>query len=183
MSVMSHLGTTTTYPRGQALIESDLANATDAPREARITRSVRQTGEKVRVFAARDPADESEFVATEIQRLVHSGKVGSYADVAVMYRANSQAKDVEQALIAAGVPHVLVSAKGLFDRAEVRDVLAYLKLLHNHEDQASLQVPPSAHACVHVRVHLRVHSPSRITGLLCIDLSVMHTCMYGCMCV
>ena len=79
------------------------------------------------------------FVASEILRLVNSGRVKRYGDVAIMYRANSQGRSIEGALVSLGVPHCMVRARGFYERKEVKDIIAYLRLLLNSRDSAALQ--------------------------------------------
>ncbi len=119
-------------------------------------------------------------MATEIKRLVHTGKVRGYSDIAIMYRANSQAREVEQALVAASVPYVLISAKSLFERAEVRDVMAYLRLLHNNADHVALQV------CVCVYgVKLLHNNADHVTVQVCVRVCMVcgRVCHHACICM
>lgn len=75
----------------------------------------------MRVFEARDDDEEAMFVASEVQRLVKTGRVGSYADVGVMYRANSQGRSVEGAMVSMGVPHKMLRARGWTQDARAAD--------------------------------------------------------------
>ena len=93
-------------------------------------------GEKAVVFRAADDVEEASFVAGRISRLAASGDFG-FGDAAVFYRANFQSRAIEEALRAAGIPYVVVAGTGFYQRAEIRDVLAYLRLARNPGDVAS----------------------------------------------
>ena len=102
-------------------------------------------GEKAVVFKAGDSADEAQFVAERISRLVESGDF-TLGDVAVFYRANFQSRLVEEGLRAGRIPYRVVSGVGFYQRAEIKDVVAYLRLIQNPRDDVSFErvvnVPP-----------------------------------------
>ena len=96
-------------------------------------------GEKIRVFQASDERDEGRWIGSEIEKL-HDGGT-SYDDMAVFYRTNAQSRILEDMFLRAGVPYKIVGGTRFFDRAEVRDVMAYLKLVVNPDDDvAALRV-------------------------------------------
>ena len=96
-------------------------------------------GERIRVFQASDERDEGRWIGSEIERL-HDGGT-SYDDMAVFYRTNAQSRILEDMFLRAGVPYKIVGGTRFFDRAEVRDVMAYLKLVVNPDDDvAALRV-------------------------------------------
>lgn len=92
-------------------------------------------GEKVRVFQAADERDEGRWIGSEIEKL-HDGGT-SYDDIAVFYRTNAQSRILEDMFLRAGVPYKIVGGTRFFDRAEIRDVMAYLKLVVNPDDDVS----------------------------------------------
>lgn len=102
-------------------------------------------GEKVLVFKALDNADEARFVAERISGLVKSGDF-KWSDVAVLYRANFQSRVIEERLRTARIPYRIVSGVGFYQRAEIKDVIAYLRLIQNPKDDVSflriVNVPP-----------------------------------------
>ena len=102
-------------------------------------------GEKPLVFKALDNADEARFVAERISDLVESGNF-KWSDVAVFYRANFQSRVIEEGLRAAKIPYRIVSGVGFYQRAEIKDVIAYLRLVQNPRDDVSflriVNVPP-----------------------------------------
>ena len=95
----------------------------------------RGDGEKVQVFQAADERDEGRWIGSEIEKLHDAGR--SYDDMAVFYRTNAQSRTLEDMLLRAGVPYKIVGGTRFFDRAEIRDVMAYLKLVVNPDDDVS----------------------------------------------
>ncbi len=92
-------------------------------------------GELIGVYRATDEQDEGRWIASEIERLHRRGL--SYDDVAVFYRTNAQSRTIEDMFLRAGVPYKIVGGTRFFDRAEVRDVMAYLRLVVNPADDVS----------------------------------------------
>jgi DNA helicase-2/ATP-dependent DNA helicase PcrA len=94
-------------------------------------------GERIRVYQAADERDEGRWIAGEIERLHEAGR--SYDDVALFYRTNAQSRVLEDMFLRAGVPYKIVGGTRFFDRAEIRDVMAYLKLVLNPDDDVSCE--------------------------------------------
>ncbi len=94
-------------------------------------------GELIKLFQASDERDEGRWIGGEIEKLHDAGT--SYDDMAVFYRMNSQSRILEDMLLRAGVPYKIVGGTRFFDRAEVRDVTAYLKAVCNPNDDVSVQ--------------------------------------------
>jgi len=97
----------------------------------------RGTGKAIRLVEAYNERDEAKFVVDEIERLSVTEGI-SPGDVAVMYRTNAQSRILEETFIGRGIPYLLVRGTRFYDRKEVKDVLAYLRLIHNPEDSISL---------------------------------------------
>ncbi|GAA1331546.1 DNA helicase PcrA [Pseudonocardia xinjiangensis] len=95
-------------------------------------------GQKVVGYVADNEHDEAAFVAQEIDRLVDSGEVRN-SDVAVFYRTNSQSRVFEDVFLRVGLPYKVVGGVRFYERREVRDALAYLRVLSNPEDTVSLR--------------------------------------------
>ena len=95
-------------------------------------------GAKVVGYVADNEHDEAAFVAQEIDRLVDSGEVRN-SDVAVFYRTNSQSRVFEDVFMRVGLPYKVVGGVRFYERKEVRDALAYLRVLSNPEDTVSLR--------------------------------------------
>ncbi|MCP2254775.1 DNA helicase-2 / ATP-dependent DNA helicase PcrA [Prauserella aidingensis] len=95
-------------------------------------------GEKVVGYVADNEHDEAAFVAGEIDDLVDRG-VAKYSDVAVFYRTNNQSRVFEEIFIRLGLPYRVVGGVRFYERKEVRDALAYLRVLANPDDTVSLR--------------------------------------------
>ena len=94
-------------------------------------------GEKIQAYQASDERDEGRWIAGEIEKL-HAGGT-SYDDIAVFYRTNAQSRILEDMFLRAGVPYKIVGGTRFFDRAEIRDVMAYLKMIVNPADEMSVK--------------------------------------------
>jgi DNA helicase-2/ATP-dependent DNA helicase PcrA len=128
----------------------DAANAVIArniKRTPKHLRTDRGAGAQVILHEAYDETDEAQFVVNTIQRLVGSGEI-RLSDVAIMYRTNAQSRSLEDAFVARGVPYRLIGGTRFYQRKEIKDALAYLRLVHNPADNVSLMrvinVPPRA---------------------------------------
>jgi DNA helicase II / ATP-dependent DNA helicase PcrA len=101
-------------------------------------------GPKIVIHEAYDQADEAAFVARTIAHLTRQGK--RFGDCAVMYRTNAQSRALEEALMRAGTPYKLVGATRFYARREIKDVIAFLRLVHNPSEGISMtrviNVPP-----------------------------------------
>ncbi len=116
----------------------EAANAVVAHNRRRETKHLYTEGEKgepIGVYRATDEQDEGRWIASEIERLHRRGL--SYDDVAVFYRTNAQSRTIEDMFLRAGVPYKIVGGTRFFDRSEVRDVMAYLRLVVNPLDDVS----------------------------------------------
>ena len=94
-------------------------------------------GELIMVFTASDERDEGRWIAAEIEH--QHGNGTSYNQMAVFYRTNAQSRMLEDMLLRAGVPYRLVGGTRFFDRAEIRDVMAYLNLVVNPANDVAAQ--------------------------------------------
>ena len=94
-------------------------------------------GEKIQAYQASDERDEGRWIASEIEKLRAGGM--SYDDMAVFYRTNAQSRILEDMFLRAGVPYKIVGGTRFFDRAEIRDVMAYLKMVVNPADEMSVK--------------------------------------------
>ncbi len=94
-------------------------------------------GEPIRVYAAYNERDEAEFIVNRIRDWAGSGN--ARADAAVLYRSNAQSRALEESLMNARIPYRVYGGLRFFERAEIKDALAYLRLLVNRDDDASLE--------------------------------------------
>ncbi|MFB6265000.1 MAG: ATP-dependent helicase [Bradymonadaceae bacterium] len=115
-------------------VANDVVRKIPGRREKRLWTD-RGSGSAPTVFTARDADEEAEFVAEEIQRLGREGE--SYSDIAVFYRTNAQSRHFEETFGAKGIPYLVVGGTKFFERREIRDVLAYMRLVLNPEDDVA----------------------------------------------
>jgi DNA helicase-2/ATP-dependent DNA helicase PcrA len=114
----------------------DAANGIIAENTGRLGKTLvtrRRGGEPVTLLAAADERDEAEWVVRELERRRAAGD-WQYGEMAVLYRTNSQSRALEEAFRRAGVKYRLVGAISFYERREVKDLLAYLRLLANPAD-------------------------------------------------
>jgi len=97
-----------------------------------------EPGELINVVETYSEQDEAQFVVSEIERLVKERKA-KLRDCAVMYRTNAQSRALEEAFIRYGTPYRLVAATRFYERREVKDMIAYLRVILNPHDNVSLQ--------------------------------------------
>ncbi len=93
-------------------------------------------GDPVEVVEVEDEHAEARFVAAEIARLVESGS--SASEIAVFYRTNAQSRVLEDVLVRQGVPYQVIGGPRFYERAEIKDAVAYLSLLNNPDDAVAL---------------------------------------------
>ena len=93
-------------------------------------------GEEIKLFEANDEGDEAHYV---IRNLKKELKSNSLNNMAILYRTNSQSRALEEACIAGGIPYKIVGGLKFYDRKEIKDILAYLKLIYNPSDSQSLR--------------------------------------------
>ena len=113
----------------------DAANAAISRNTGRLGKTLRTRragGESVTLVTAADERDEAEWIAREL----NTRSAGDWAanEMAVLYRTNSQSRALEEAFRRAGIPYQIVGAISFYDRREVKDLLAYLRLIANPAD-------------------------------------------------
>lgn len=99
--------------------------------------TAKKKGEPVKLFQARSELQEGLFVTNEIEKLRENGV--SLSQIAVLYRTNAQSRVLEEAFLHSGIPYILVGALRFYERKEIKDVIAYLRLLVNPKDSVSLK--------------------------------------------
>lgn len=95
------------------------------------------TGEKITCYEARDERDEAQFIATTISKQKNIFNA-AYGDMAVLYRTNAQSRVVEETFMRFGIPYTMVGGLKFYDRKEIKDILAYLRVIYNPLDTVSL---------------------------------------------
>lgn len=94
-------------------------------------------GELIQLYAAFNEQDEAQFIVDKIKDWVDKG--GLRSECAVLYRSNAQSRVIEERLIQNGLPYRVYGGLRFFERQEIKDALAYLRLINNHEDDASFE--------------------------------------------
>lgn len=110
-------------------------------------------GEKISYFRAFNERDEAFYVVREIKKLLNQGI--NYQDISVLYRTNAQSRNMEEELLRENIPYRVVGSFYFYSRKEIKDLIAYLRLIHNTDDNVSL-----------LRV---INTPKRGIGLKTID--------------
>lgn len=117
----------------------DTANKVIANNKGRKTKALwtdNDRGEMVKLFTAENEYDEGRFVAEQIEQLVRDG--GKYSDAAILYRTNSQSRVLEEQLMRNAIPYRVLAGLRFYDRKEIKDIIAYLRIIHNPSDSVSL---------------------------------------------
>ena len=120
---------------GHILNAANAVVANNSRRKEKRLFTSRGDGELVQAYPASDERDEGRWIGAQIEKIHSAGT--SYDDMAVFYRTNAQSRILEDMLLRAGVPYKIVGGTRFFDRAEIRDVTAYLKLVVNPADDVS----------------------------------------------
>lgn len=122
------------------------------------------TGDKISYFRAFNERDEAFYVVREIKKLLNKGI--DYQDIAVLYRTNAQSRNMEEELLKENLPYRVVGSFYFYSRKEIKDLIAYLRLIHNENDNVSL-----------VRV---INTPKRGIGLKTIENLTIKADSLGC---
>ncbi len=135
----------------------------------------RGTGLKPVMRELYDDREEAAFIVEKVLDLVEGQRQVQYGDCAIMYRINAQSRVLEEAFLANKIPYKLVGAQRFYGRREIKDIVAYLRLVHNPRDEVSLQrvintptrgIGDKTYADLHTHT-TRVHLPA---GELLLDL-------------
>ena len=96
-----------------------------------------EEGEQIQFYRADDERDEAKYIVNEIKSIVNRGK--KYSDIGVLYRINAQSRIIEDYLISEALPYKVIGGLKFYDRKEIKDVMAYLRVLYNPMDNISLK--------------------------------------------
>ena len=121
-------------------------------------------GDKISYFRAFSEKEEARFVASEIKKLIDNGV--NYEDIAILYRTNAQSRTIEEAMLENSFPYRVVGSFYFYNRKEIKDLIAYLKLIYNSHDDISL-----------LRV---INTPKRGIGLKSIEVLQDESNRLGC---
>ena len=115
--------------------------------------TARGIGEKVKYYRSYNERDEAQYVIRKVKELLNRGV--EYKDIAVLYRTNAQSRVMEEEMLKENMPYRVIGSINFYNRKEIKDLLAYLRLIHNYKDNVSL-----------LRV---INTPKRGIGLKTID--------------
>ena len=118
----------------------DAANAVIRNNDARMGKNLWTEGvegEPIKLYSAFNERDEADFIVGRLRDWSEQGN--ARADAALLYRSNAQSRVLEEALINAGIPYRVYGGLRFFERQEIKDALAYLRLISNHDDDASFE--------------------------------------------
>jgi DNA helicase II / ATP-dependent DNA helicase PcrA len=125
------------YRSTRTILEAaNLVIAQNRMRKGKTLRTEAGAGEPITLLEAADELDEAEWITSEIQRRSREGGV-ALREMVVLYRTNAQSRALEEALLGEGIPYRVVGGTRFYERREVKDMLAYLRLVANPRDDAS----------------------------------------------
>ena len=96
-------------------------------------------GEDISIFEAINEHKEAEFIVDNIEKIKYENPDKKYYDFAILYRTNAQSRLLEEVFIHRGIPYTLIGGTRFYERKEIKDVLAYLKVLSNPKEKVSLK--------------------------------------------
>ena len=117
----------------------DAANSVISNNKARMGKSLWTSngdGNKVFVYTGTNEYDEARYIARQIKK--HFDEQGSFSDCAILYRTNAQSRVIEEMLMRESVPYKVLSGLRFYDRKEIKDIIAYLRVVYNPNDDVSL---------------------------------------------
>lgn len=124
--------------KGNILDAANVVIMNNTNRKSKELRTEQEAGDKIKVYRAYSDSDEGDFVATNIKEIKESEN-RSYKDFAILYRTNAQSRIFEECLRRKDIPYKIVGGTRFYDRKEIKDMIAYLKVMVNPEDSISLK--------------------------------------------
>ncbi len=118
----------------------DSANAVISHNSKRMGKNLwtnKEEGEKITIFTGSDERAEASFIARQIRK--RRSERGRFGDCAVLYRTNAQSRAIEEALMYEAIPYKVLAGQRFYDRKEIKDIVAYLKVIYNPSDSISLR--------------------------------------------
>lgn len=123
---------------GNILMAANEVIKNNSERKNKILRTEKASGDKIKIYRAPSDRDEGEFVASQIQKIKEE-KDKKYKDFAILYRTNAQSRVFEDVFIRRGIPYRILGGLKFYDRKEIKDMLAYLRVVANPADDISLK--------------------------------------------
>lgn len=159
------------YRSTQTILDAAMAVIKQNPNRIHINLfTQRGHGPKIAVREMFNEDDEAQYVVDTIAELVRQ-QAAEPGEIAVMYRTNAQSRAIEDAFVRAGMPYRLVGATRFYARKEIKDVLAYLRIVNNPADVVSLQrvinVPPRG---IGEKTFAPLEAAARAGGITCLDV-------------
>ena len=108
-------------------------------RKEKTLRTDREAGPRITLAETADEVDEASWIAERVERLLVDGAIRGYRDAAVLYRTNAHSRALEDAFRRRGIPYQIVGGVRFYERREIQDVLAYLRLISNPQDSAAFE--------------------------------------------
>ncbi|GAE03716.1 ATP-dependent DNA helicase PcrA [Clostridium botulinum B str. Osaka05] len=124
--------------KGNILNAANEVIKNNSQRKNKVLRTENENGNKIKVFRAYSDIDEAKFVASEMKKIIKDSDK-SFNDFAVLYRTNAQSRIFEDIFMKRDIPYRLIGGLKFYDRKEIKDLMAYLKLINNPLDDISLR--------------------------------------------
>lgn len=124
--------------KGNILEAANVVIVNNSNRKDKELRTEQEAGDKIKVYRAYSDSDEGDFVATNIKEIKEEENK-NYKDFAILYRTNAQSRIFEECLRRKDIPYKIVGGTRFYDRKEIKDMIAYLKVMVNPEDSISLK--------------------------------------------
>lgn len=124
--------------KGNILNAANVVIVHNANRKSKVLRTEQELGSKIKVYRAYSDSDEGDFIGKQILD-IRKNEDKKYSDFAILYRTNAQSRIFEESLRRKGIPYKIVGGTRFYDRKEIKDILAYLKVLINPQDDISIK--------------------------------------------
>jgi len=124
--------------KGNILNAANVVIVNNANRKSKVLRTEQEPGSKINIYRAYSDSDEGDFVGKQILD-IKTKEDKKYNDFAILYRTNAQSRIFEESLRRKGIPYKIVGGTRFYDRKEIKDMLAYLKVLINPQDDISIR--------------------------------------------
>ena len=124
--------------KGNILNAANVVIVNNANRKSKVLRTEQELGSKIKIYRAYSDSDEGDFVGKQIVDIKNK-EDKRYSDFAVLYRTNAQSRIFEESFRRKGIPYKIVGGTRFYDRKEIKDILAYLKVLINPQDDISIK--------------------------------------------
>lgn len=124
--------------KGNILEAANKVIVNNTERKSKVLRTEQVNGEKIKIYRAYSDSDEGSFVASEIKKISEADGL-SYKDFAILYRTNSQSRIFEEVFRRNNIPYRIIGGLKFYDRKEIKDILAYLRVIQNPVDTINLR--------------------------------------------